>query len=497
MIKKNIAANLFGRVWSAIINLVCVPLYIRILGVESYGLIGFYTVLVASIFILEFGLGATITRSLSHTYTSQEEKDGVRDLSRTMESFFWIISIVISLVLIAIITLGKKTWVNADTISKQELITALVLMCVSIMFQFPASYYSSGLGGMERQVLQNILSSIFTTLRTVGGILLLIYVNNDVLIFFEWQLLVNVLQVISYAYFFWKAMVKGSRAPRFDIGQFKKVWQFTAGVGLTGIVTFFLSQLDKLLISRLMPMTIFAYYNVANQVAVTTRMGSSAIFVAYFPRMNKLRSEGNNKGLRDAFHQGCQVISLLVLPASFIIIFFASDLINLWTNNITIATMASNITILLVAGSILNSFAGIPYDLSLVYGWSRFGFYQNLFAAIVIVPLLVVLIIYFGAIGAGIAWLILNFGYTVISVPILLKRYLKGELSKWFIIDTGLPLLICLVLTFLSKLLIGPGLKGLVLVPVLLTIWMVITLLIALVLPSMRIHLYSFAKKYR
>jgi len=497
MIKKNILANLFGRIWSATINLVCVPLYISILGIESYGLIGFYSVVVASIYILEFGLGATITRSLAQEYKSLEEKDSVRDLARTMEVIFWGISVMTSLILIIAVTVGHQTWVNTETISPHKLVTVLVMMCVSIVFQFPASFYSSGLAGMERQLQQNILNSTFTTLRNLGGILLLLYFKNDVLVFFGWQVLTNIIQVSCFAYFFWNAIVSGSRSPKFALHQFKKVWRFTAGVGLTGIVTFFLSQLDKLIISRMLPMTSFAYYNVANQISTTTRMGSSAIFVAYFPRMTNLKSIGDNDRLRNAFHQGCQVISLLVIPASCIIMFFAHDLIQIWTRSSEIAAVSSTITVLLVAGSLFNSLSGIPYDLTLVFGWSRFGFYQNLIAAILIVPLLIVLIFSYGAIGAGIAWLVLNIGYSLISVPIIVKRLMQGELYHWLIVDTLRPLCICLAITFVAKLAISQALDGWALIVVLFFVWLIATFITTLALPTIKPYLFSILKKYR
>lgn len=497
MIKKNIIANLLGRAWSVIVNLVCVPLYISILGIESFGLIGFYSVLVASIYILEFGLGATITRSMAQEHRSLEEKDSVRDLARTMEVLFWGISVMVSLVLIIVVSIGNQTWVNTETISPQKLTAALILMCVSVLFQFPASFYSSGLVGMERQVKQNLLNSTFSVLRNVGGILLLLYAKNDVLVFFGWQLLTNIIQLICFAYFFWKNIVSGSRWPKFDFYQFKKVWPFTVGVGLTGFITFFLSQLDKLIISRIMPMSSFGYYNVANQISTATTTGSSAIFVAYLPRMTRLKSIGENERLKIAFHQGCQVVALVVIPASCIIMFFAHDLIQIWTRNPEIANMSSTIVVLLVAGSLFNSLSGMAYDLTLAFGWSRFGFYQNLVAVVLIVPLLIVLIRSYGMVGAGIAWLALNIGYFLISVPIVLKRLMKGELYHWLAVDSLRPLLICVFISFVARLAIDQALDEWVLIVVLFFVWLIATLITTLALPAIRPYLFSILKKYR
>ena len=40
--KRNVLANFAGRAWSALMALAFLPLYIRFLGIESYGLVGIF-----------------------------------------------------------------------------------------------------------------------------------------------------------------------------------------------------------------------------------------------------------------------------------------------------------------------------------------------------------------------------------------------------------------------------------------------------------------------
>ena len=44
MLKRNLIANYVGQGWAALIGLVFIPLYIKYLGIESYGLIGLFAV---------------------------------------------------------------------------------------------------------------------------------------------------------------------------------------------------------------------------------------------------------------------------------------------------------------------------------------------------------------------------------------------------------------------------------------------------------------------
>ena len=47
LLKRNVAANFFGRGFAALLSLVAIPIYIRFLGIEAYGIIGFFTSLTA------------------------------------------------------------------------------------------------------------------------------------------------------------------------------------------------------------------------------------------------------------------------------------------------------------------------------------------------------------------------------------------------------------------------------------------------------------------
>ncbi|HMD01147.1 MAG TPA: polysaccharide biosynthesis protein, partial [Ferruginibacter sp.] len=58
-IKIDIVANLVGKIWSALIAILFIPLYIKFLGIEAYGLVGFYVTLLGAITLLDLGLSAT------------------------------------------------------------------------------------------------------------------------------------------------------------------------------------------------------------------------------------------------------------------------------------------------------------------------------------------------------------------------------------------------------------------------------------------------------
>lgn len=72
--KKNILANFIGRFWGVLSNFLFVPLYIKILGLESYSIISFTLVLNGIMAMMDASLTATLSREFASRHNSENEK---------------------------------------------------------------------------------------------------------------------------------------------------------------------------------------------------------------------------------------------------------------------------------------------------------------------------------------------------------------------------------------------------------------------------------------
>jgi O-antigen/teichoic acid export membrane protein len=64
-ITRNVIANTLGGVWSIVLGLIAIPLQIRLLGAEAYGLIGFITTMQFILVVFDLGLPATVVREVA------------------------------------------------------------------------------------------------------------------------------------------------------------------------------------------------------------------------------------------------------------------------------------------------------------------------------------------------------------------------------------------------------------------------------------------------
>ncbi len=98
-LRDNIVANYAGQIWSALMAVAFVPFYIRILGVESFGLVGFMLSLQALSQFFDFGIGGTVNRALAQRAHDAEAIRSTPDLVRTFELLMWPLSLLIGAVI--------------------------------------------------------------------------------------------------------------------------------------------------------------------------------------------------------------------------------------------------------------------------------------------------------------------------------------------------------------------------------------------------------------
>ena len=61
-LKHNILSNYVSQIYVTVIGIVMVPLYLKYMGAEAYGLVGFFAMLQAWFQLLDMGLTPTMSR---------------------------------------------------------------------------------------------------------------------------------------------------------------------------------------------------------------------------------------------------------------------------------------------------------------------------------------------------------------------------------------------------------------------------------------------------
>ena len=451
VLKRNIVANFGGSVWTGLMGLVFVPLYIHFLGIEAYGLIGIFATLLAIFGLLDMGLSSTLNREMARLTVQEGNAREMRDLVRTLEIPYWLVGLLISVIVIVLSPFIAYRWVNAENLAPRTVQIAIMLMGLAVALQWPISLYSGGLMGLQRQVLLNAINIVMATFRGLGAVLILWLVSPTVEAFFSWQIFVSFVNIGLIFFFLWRSLPDAAEPPRFRGELLLNIWRFAAGMtGITVLVTI-LMQLDKIILSRMLSLEMFGYYALASVVAMNLGRLISPVFSATYPRLTNLVALGATEEITRLYHKSAQLVSVLVLPAALVVALFSKELLLLWTQSPETAEHTHSLVSILVMGTAVNGLMNIPYALQLAFGWTRLAFLANVVSVLLLIPLMITLTKWYGAVGAASVWLILNVGYMFISLPIMHRRLLPTEKWRWYFEDVGRPLLAAVVVSLIGR----------------------------------------------
>ncbi|MCJ7825997.1 oligosaccharide flippase family protein, partial [Patescibacteria group bacterium] len=269
----------------------------------------------------------------------------------------------------------------------------------------------------------------------------------------------------------------------------RQCWRFAAGMTGISAVAIILTQTDKVILSKLLPLEQFGYYVLAFTLGNGLIFLVSPVSTALFPKLSELVAAGKTEELSRIYHKGCQIVSLFVFPAGILIALFPQEILMLWTRDPRIVENTHLLLSLVVVGCLLNDAVMMPLMLQLAYGWTSLSFYKNIVAIIILIPLLFLLVSYLGAVGGAITWVLLNAGYVLFEIPLMHRRLMRGDMWRWYIVDIGLPAMCCVIIGVILKMGFAHNVTTIMRLTALTISWGSMFLVCALALPFSRDYL--------
>jgi O-antigen/teichoic acid export membrane protein len=315
------------------------------------------------------------------------------------------------------------------------------------MVRWPIELYTGVFRGLERQTYLNAVASGASLVNALGAVIILVFVSRTLTGFLIWQVGGSALELAAMAWLSWKLLKGESKhVPVFDTGILKTIWRFSATMTGVSFLAIILKQLDKLIISKLLPLSQLGFYSAASAASQGLVNIINPISKASFPRFSSLIASGEDKALARTYHNASRSMAFGVTPAAMALIFFAQDILLVWTRSPAVAEHSHGALALLSLASLLNCFMGPAQSLNMASGHATIPLWTNLTGVLVLAPMSAYLITHYGILGAGYSWVVFNLGYFLIVPHFIHRRTLPGHLKSWYLKDILPFILLGLVL---------------------------------------------------
>jgi O-antigen/teichoic acid export membrane protein len=490
----NLASGTISQSTAFALAIVCTPLYIRLLGIESYALIAFYILLQSISQLFDFGLGPTVNRVVAGWGERAEKHDDLISFLRTVEAWYWALGMALGAVAFFGLPWLARSWLRPDALASGDLTSSAQVFAALALLQWPTLFYQNWLIGMQRHGAMNSIVTPLSIIASLGGLLLIWLGPRSVAALLAWQAGTACVQLALLQHFCWRYAGGARIGRRVPVQVLREHWRFSAGmtgISITGIVIVYL---DKIILSRLLPLEVFAHYNLATSIARGLNVFVSPIFTAYVPRLSALVAAGDEGAVVAAYRTATQIMVALVFPIAAVLIFFAEPIAFLWLRNDLISRQVAPLMVPLVAAAALNSLTHVPFALQLAHARIRVGLLINVALCVFLLPAILLATSAYGAWGAATCWLIANIFSVAVSVPLTHRMFGVIRSSEWLAVDvlSGALLAICGV--WIISLVLSPQGNPLSIAVTVGLVWILVTFGAAWTLPRTRLLLRGYVR---
>lgn len=487
-LRRNIIANYVGQGWTAVMGLAFIPLYIKYLGIEAYGLIGVLAVMQAWLALLDMGMNPTLNREMAKFTAGAHTSQSIRNLLRSLEMLCFGLAVVIAVSVWMLSPWLVTNWLQVRKLPLQQVTQAIAIIGLVVALRFVEGVYRGAILGLQKQVWLNVIGAALATFRWAGAAVIVVWFSSTIEAFFLWQGLVSIITIVLFFWMTHGSIPSDGNKARFSIDALKDVGRFASGMMLTALLVILLTQVDKVLLSKLLSLEAFGYYTLAGLLAGALNQLVSPITQALYPRLTELVFKEDEQNLISVYHRGAQMVSIALIPVGLLMLLFSNEILMLWTGDAGLCKNVSPILELLAVGAILNGLMQVPYMLQLSYGCPGFAARVNLIAITFLIPGILWAVPRYGAIGAAWAWVLLNAGYVTIGMYFMHRKFLTTEKWNWYGKDILFPMLGALTVMLMSRMAYPSDISK-----VFSLVWLGSTLLSAFVVsifivPNMRSH---------
>ncbi|QNK84312.1 oligosaccharide flippase family protein [Aliarcobacter cryaerophilus] len=335
--KKNLISSYITKGILLILNFIYIALFIKLLGVENYGLFTVSLSIVNLFLFFNTGVGLAVIKYFNDkNFDSQKVYETLISLSLFIIVLFSILQFLFSSYLL------EENNEELKTIS--YIITIFALM-------FALGILSSLLHAKENIHEANIVEVFFNFSKLIIGSLFIVFFSLDgAYMGMIVSLTISILHLIYYMKKFVEVDLK--RFFYIDLILLKDMIRFIWFNSLNEGIWRVFSNLDKILISKLFGNETLGYYNIAYTIVLRLWDFPDAISRVVYPRFTKIKD--NFIELNKVYKQMSLLNISISLFVNSMVFIFAYDLITLWLNE-KVAQNSYWMLQILIIGNILGT----------------------------------------------------------------------------------------------------------------------------------------------
>jgi O-antigen/teichoic acid export membrane protein len=357
LIVRNTALNLLGLALPLAVGFVTIPMVVRALGNERFGILALVWVVFGYFGLFDIGLGRTTTRSVAEALGRNETERIPPALWTTvwLQTAIGLGAAALSHLLAPLIV---RRILNIPDGFVGETILTLRLVGWSLPVMFVSASFRGVLEAAQRFDLVNAVkvpvNILFYVLPLVGvamgfelpGIVVLLVLSR-------------ILALVVWGGMGLRILPALRTRPTFRRDLVRPLFSFSGWLGLSGILYAVTTSIDRLLIGSLLTIEAVTFYSAPYEALNRIGVVPGSLSMVLFPAFSFLDGGGRTERTESLFARSIKFLLLSTGPILILLAFFAGDFLRLWLGP-DFAAQSTFVVILLAAGFLVNTVTVVP-----------------------------------------------------------------------------------------------------------------------------------------
>ena len=398
LLTRNVLWNLAGRILPLAVGLISIPLLIRVLGTDGFGLLSISWMIVGYFSLFDIGIGKSLAKVIS------EELAKNHDAQIPLMAWTGLL-----LLFMLGVSGGVTAWkaapeivgfLNLPKYFQQEALDTLLILAFSVPVVVCASGFRGILSAYQRFDLINKIQVLLGIWMFLGPLIILPFTHSLAVIVSSLAL-GRIISLGFYFFFSWRVSHISIKF-QVQLSSVKPLLSLGGWMTVSNIVGPIMTYMDRFFISAWISVTSVTYYTVPYEIVSKLSIFPQAMMGVFFPAFSSLLVSNRAKAIV-LVDQAMAYLFFATFPVVFLITAFAPELLSWWVGS-EIALHSALVMQVLAIGVLVNTPAHVALTLIQAEGKANWTAYTHLFELPVYLAALWWASTHFGIIGVAIVW---------------------------------------------------------------------------------------------
>jgi O-antigen/teichoic acid export membrane protein len=423
---KNAVLNFIGLGAPMLVAIIAIPLLVRGLGVERFGILTLAWMVIGYFNLFDLGLGRALTKLVAEKLGSGAVHE--------IPGLIW--TALALMTLLGIVGAGMLAWIapwlvydvlKITTQRQYETLKVFYILAATI----PIVITNAGLRGVleayQRFDYTNAVRIPMGVFNFLAPLAVLPFSHN----------LTPVVAVLAAVRILgWAALcllcfrVVPDLRSSIQVQRqfFLPLFRFGGWMTVSNVISPLMVYLDRFFIGALLSVTAVAYYTTPWELVTKLLIIPSALSSVLFPAFSASFVQDSQRSTL-LFKRGMIYIFIIMFPIILTVLVFAQNILGLWLDT-QFAEKSFRVMQLLAIGVMINGIAAIPFAFIQGMGRPDLTAKLHLLEVLIYLPAVYFLINKYGIVGASIAWL-LRASIDALLLFIVAQRQISQQLVKF------------------------------------------------------------------